>query len=145
MVMNDRLTSLSFHVNQPPHSSNKAISNFDLETTRSRSWVWSKGKTILSAQYLIDLLFVLHQTENNSWDTTVLKFDLEKSKVKVRGEVKARGHIVHPVSNRSTSFCFTSIGPTFSEICPMECLTLKKHIRKFQSKFGKKKRNSSKI
>ena len=49
MVMNDRLTSLLFHVNQhpppPPHSSNKTISNFDLETTRSRSWVWSKGKT----------------------------------------------------------------------------------------------------
>ena len=32
MVMNDRLTALSFHVNQRlhPHSSNKAISNFDL-------------------------------------------------------------------------------------------------------------------
>ena len=48
--------SLSFHVNQPSHSSNKAISNFDLETTRSRSWLWSKGKTIQSAQYLINLL-----------------------------------------------------------------------------------------
>ena len=32
MVMNDRLTALSFRVNQRPHhhSSNKAISNFDL-------------------------------------------------------------------------------------------------------------------
>ena len=48
MVMNDRLASLSFHVNQVPHSSNKAISNFDLETARSRSWVWSKGKTMQS-------------------------------------------------------------------------------------------------
>ena len=56
MVMNGRLTSLPSHVNQPSHSSNKAISNFDLETTRSRSWVWSKGNTIQSAQFLIDLL-----------------------------------------------------------------------------------------
>ena len=40
------------------------------------------------------------------WDTAILKFDLEKSKVKVMGEVKGRGHIVHPVSNRCTSFSF---------------------------------------
>ena len=39
-----------------PHSSNKDISNFDLETTRSRSWVLSKGKTIQSAKYLFHLL-----------------------------------------------------------------------------------------
>ena len=37
-------------------ASNKAISNFDLETTRSWTWVWSKGKTIQSAQYRIYLL-----------------------------------------------------------------------------------------
>ena len=54
--MNDWLTSLSFHVNQPSYSSNKASSNFDHETSRSRSWVWSKGKTIQWAQYLTDLL-----------------------------------------------------------------------------------------
>ena len=56
MVMNDWLTSLSFHVNQPSHSSHKAISNFDLEPTRSMPLVWSKGKTIQSAEYLIDML-----------------------------------------------------------------------------------------
>ena len=43
MVMNDHLTSLSFHVNQPSHSWNKDISKFDLETWRSRSWVWFMG------------------------------------------------------------------------------------------------------
>ena len=54
MVMNDRLTSLT-----SPHSRNKTtgISNFDLETSLSRSWVWSKGKAIHPAQYLLDLLF----------------------------------------------------------------------------------------
>ena len=56
--------------------------------------------------YLICFLFVLHQSENNSWDTANLKFDLEKSKIKVMGEVKGQGHIVHPVCNRCTSFSF---------------------------------------
>ena len=56
MVMNGWLTSLSFHVSQPHHSWDKAISNSDLETWRSRSWVWSMGKVIRSAQYLINLL-----------------------------------------------------------------------------------------
>ena len=38
--------SSSFIVNRPPHSWDKAISDSDLETPRSRSWVWSKGKVI---------------------------------------------------------------------------------------------------
>ena len=42
----------------------------------------------------------------NSWHIAVLKFDFEKSKVKVMGEVKGQGHIVHPVSNQCTSFSF---------------------------------------
>ena len=56
MVMNGWLASLSFQVNQPSHSWDKAISGSDLEisTPRSRSWVWSKGKVILSAQYHIN-------------------------------------------------------------------------------------------
>ena len=54
MAINDQPTSLSFYVNWPCHSWNKAISNFDVKTSRSRSCVWSKGKVIYSAQYLID-------------------------------------------------------------------------------------------
>ena len=56
MVMNRWLTFPSFHVNQASHSWDNAISNSDLETWRSRSWVWSKGMVIWSAQYLINLL-----------------------------------------------------------------------------------------
>ena len=104
--MNDWLTSLLFHVNQPSHSSNKAISNSDLKTTRSRSWMWSKGKTIQSAQYLINLLSFCFTSDNNFWDTAILKFDFEKLKVNVMGEVKGQGHIVHPVTNWCTSFSF---------------------------------------
>ena len=56
MVMNGWLRSFSFHVNRPPHSWDKAISDSDLETPRSKSWVWSKGKVIQSAQYHINSL-----------------------------------------------------------------------------------------
>ena len=56
MVMNGWLTYFLFHVNRPYHSWDKAISDFDLEisTPGSRSWVWSKGKIIQSAQYHIN-------------------------------------------------------------------------------------------
>ena len=58
MVMNGWLTSFSFHVNRPSHSSDKAISDSDLEisTPGSRSWVWSRGKVIQLAQYHINSL-----------------------------------------------------------------------------------------
>ena len=56
MVKNGWLSSFLFIVNRPPHSWDKTISNSDLETPRSRSWVWSKGKVIQSAQYHINSL-----------------------------------------------------------------------------------------
>ena len=50
MVINGWFPSFSFHVNQPSHSWDKAISDSDLEIStprsRSRSWVWSKDKVI---------------------------------------------------------------------------------------------------
>ena len=58
MVKNGWLTSFSFHVNLPSHSWDEVISDSDLEisTPRSRSWVWSKGMIIQSAQYHINSL-----------------------------------------------------------------------------------------
>ena len=44
MVMNDQLTSHSFHVNQPSNSWHKTISNSDLDESRPWSLFWSKGK-----------------------------------------------------------------------------------------------------
>ena len=80
--------------------------------------------------------FSLHINQtNNSW--AILKFDFEKSKVKVMAKVKDQGHRVYPVST-AIPFCFTSIGPIILEIWPLECLTLKKHIRNFGKKFEKK-------
>ena len=104
--MNDRLTSLLFHVNLPSHSSNKAISNLTLKLQGLGHGCVLKEQDH-TAQYLIDLFsFVSHQSDNNSWDTIILKCDLEKSWLKVMGEVKGQGHIIYPVSNWCTSFLF---------------------------------------
>ena len=47
--------------------------------------------------------FAFHINEtNNSWDTAILKFDLEKSKVKFMGAVKGQGHKIHPLFNWCT-------------------------------------------
>ena len=53
MVMNGWLTSFSFHVNRLPHSWDITISDSDLETPRSRSWMWSRGNVTQLAQYHI--------------------------------------------------------------------------------------------
>ena len=52
------------HVNRPPHSWDIVISDSDLETPGSRSWVWSRGNVIQSAQYQISSLpFISHQSD----------------------------------------------------------------------------------
>ena len=109
MVMNGWLTSFSFHVNRPTQSRDKAISDSDLEisTPRSRSWVWSKGKVMQSAQYHINsLCFHFTSIRPTIPEIDILKFDLETSKVKVMSEVKGQDHILYPVSNWCTSFSF---------------------------------------
>ena len=47
-----QLISLSFHVDQLSHSWDRAISKFDLENSRSRSWVKSKLKVTTWVQHL---------------------------------------------------------------------------------------------
>ena len=107
MVMIGWLTSFSFIVNWSPHSWDKAISDSDLETPRSRSWVWSKGKVIQSAQYHIDsLLFHFTSIRPTIPKIAISKFDLETSNVKVTSDVKGQCHILYPVSKQCTSFSF---------------------------------------
>ena len=50
----DRLTSLSFHVNQPSHSWDTTFSKFDLENPRSRSWKRWKLKVTTWVQHSAD-------------------------------------------------------------------------------------------
>ena len=99
--MNGWLSSLSFHVNRPSHSWDQAISNSDLEMSRSC------GMVVQSVHHLINSLpfhFTIRPTipEIRAFS----KFDLEKSKVKVMSEVQDQGHIVYPVSNPCTSLSF---------------------------------------
>ena len=49
-----RLISLSFHVDRPSHSWVTAISKFDVENSRSRSWVRSKLKVTTRVQHSVD-------------------------------------------------------------------------------------------
>ena len=49
-----RLIALSFHIDQPSHSWDTAISKFDIENSRSRSWVRSKMKVTTWVQHLGD-------------------------------------------------------------------------------------------
>ena len=117
-VMNGWLTSFSFHVNRPPHSWDKAISDSDLETPRSRSWVWSKSKVIQSAQYHINS-FPFHLTSIRPtipeiqlfWNLT---FKHSSSRSWVRSRVKVTNYIQYPTD--AIPIHFTSIGPTIPEI-----------------------------
>ena len=56
MAMSGWLASFSFYVNRPSHYCDMIISDSDLITPRSRSWVWWKGKVIQSAQYPLNSL-----------------------------------------------------------------------------------------
>ena len=49
-----RLISLSFHVDWPSHSWDTAIEKFDVENSRSRSWVRSKLKVTTWVQHSVD-------------------------------------------------------------------------------------------
>ena len=66
-----RLISLLFHVDRPCHSWDTAISKFDVENSRVRSWVRSKLKVIMGPTLLnVD-------RASRSWVMTFSKFDLE--------------------------------------------------------------------
>ena len=120
MVMNGWLTSFSFHVNRPPHSWDIAISDSDLETPRSRSWVWSRGNVVQSAQYQINSL-PFHFT---SIRPTIPGIELfrnltlkhPRSRSWVRSKVKVTYYTQYQTD--ALPFCFTSIGPIIPEIWP---------------------------
>ena len=121
----------SFHVNRLCHSWDKVTSKSD--TSRSRSSVWSKGKVIKVAQYLINSL-PFHFTsirptipEIQLFRNLTLKHPMSRSWM--WSKVKVIYYTQYPTD--ALPFCFTSIGQTILEIWPKECLTLKKHIQTF--------------
>ena len=57
------------------------------------SVVKGQGHTVDQVSYWL-ASFSFHISQNNSsWDTAILIFDLETSKIKAMGEVKTQGHI----------------------------------------------------
>ena len=118
MVMNGWLTSFSLHVNQPSHSWDKAISNSDLETPRSRSWVWSKGKVIQSAKYPINSLpFYFTSIRPTIPEIQLFRnFTLKHPKLRswVRSKIMVTYYTQYPTDD--FPFRFTSIGTTIPEI-----------------------------
>ena len=133
MVMNGWLRSFSFHVNRPHHFWDKAISDSDLETPRSRSWVWSKGKVIQSAQYHINSLpfhFTSIQAtipEKELFRNLILKHP--RSRSWVRSKVKVTYCTQYPTN--ALTFHFTSIQATVREIELFQNLTLKHSRSRF--------------
>ena len=102
------------------HSWDKAISDSDLETPRSRSRVWSKGKVLQSAQYHINSL-PFHFTsirptipERDLFQNLTLKHT--RSRSWVGSKVKVTYCIQYPTN--AFPIRFTSIGPNIPEIWP---------------------------
>ena len=114
MVMNGWPTSFSFHVSRSYHHWHKAISDFDLRTPRSTSWVWSKSKVIQSPKYSINSLpFHFTSMRPTSVETHLfpnLTLKHPRSKALVKSKVKVKDYSQYPTD--ALPFCFTSIGPS---------------------------------
>ena len=117
MVMNGWLTSFSFHVNRQSHSWDKAISDSDLEisTPRSRSWVWSKGKVIQSAQCHINSLRFHFTSIRPTIPEKELFRNLTLKHPRSRSWVRSKVNVTYcaQYSTDSLPFRFTSIDQPF--------------------------------
>ena len=138
MVMNGWLTSFSFHVNRPPHSWDIAISDSDLETPRSRSWVWSRGNVVQSAQYHINSL-PFHFTSIRPTIPEIQLFRYftlkhPRSRSWVKSKVRSQ---LYPVSNRCTSLSFHINWTNHSWDMAKIVFYLEKTHPKFLRKFAK--------
>ena len=132
MVLNGWLTSFSFHVNQPPHSWDKAISDSGLETSRSRSWLWAKGKAIQSVHIILThYLFISNQSDQQFLRYSY--FEMCPSNIQGQGHEwgqRSRSHIIHSIQLMH----FLSVSHQWDQPFlryGQNSLTLKKHIRNF--------------
>ena len=84
-----RLTSLLFHVDRPCHSWDTAISKFDVENSRSRSWVRSKLKVIT---------WVLHSVDSHPFRSMSIRHPVpelwlfQNLTLKIKGQGHGWGH-----------------------------------------------------
>ena len=79
------LTSFLFHINQTNNSWDKAISKFDLETSKINVKTEVKGhghKSYPISNQCTSISFHINRT-NHSWDMAKIVFDLEKTHAKL--------------------------------------------------------------
>ena len=75
------LTSFSFNINQTNNSADRAISKFDLETSKVKVMREVKGQGHILyplSNQCTSFLFHINRT-NHSWDMAKIVFDLEKT------------------------------------------------------------------
>ena len=109
MVANGRLISPSFHINQPSHYWDMAISHFNLETLRFRSWVWPKGKVTQSARYLIGSLPLRFTHQPERYFLIWSYFEIRTWKIQGQGhELGKRSRSQISPSIQSMHFLFVS-------------------------------------
>ena len=120
---------MSFHVDRPSHSWDTAIPKFDVENSRSMSWVRSKLKVTTWVQHSVDS----HPFRSMSIGHPIpelwlfKKFDLENqgSSLWVRSQFKVTMWVQHSID--SHPFRSLSIGPPIPEIQHFQNMTLKIH------------------
>ena len=120
-----RLISLSFHVDRPSHSWDTAISKFDAENSRSRSWVGSKLKVTTWVQHSVNS----HPFRSMSIRHPIPELRLfQNLTLKIKGQGHGWGHSSKSQCGSkidSYPFCSKSIGPPIPEIQHFQNFTLK--------------------
>ena len=122
----NQLISRSFHVDRPSHSWDTAISKFDVENSRSRSWVRSKLKVTTWVQHSVDSHpFCSMSIGHPIPELWLSKFDLENqgSRPWVRPQFKVTMWVYHPINWHP--FHSMSIAPPIPEIQHFQNLILK--------------------
>ena len=119
------------------HGHTKLLQYFKLEPwnvkVKVMGVVKGQGHIVGSvSNWFISFSFHINQT-NNSWDTVISKFELEKSTINVMGEFEVTQSTRYG-SNPYTSFSFYVNRTTIHKLWAIECLTLKKTHPKFKKK-----------
>ena len=116
-----RLISLSFHVYQPSHFWDTAISKFDNENSRSRSWVRSKLKITIWVQHSVDS----HPFRSMSIWHPIPELQLfQNLALKIKGQGHGWGH-------SSKSQCGSNILSNHIPFVP--CVNHPSHFQHFQN------------
>ena len=125
-------TSLSFHVNRPPHSWDKVISNFELENPKPKTWLWSKGTSSGLRPVVNSVYFLFCFTPDQQF--------LRYSYFNI-WPWKMQGQTFDPVSNWCTSFPFHINRTNYSWDLANSVWSWKNMSKILKIKFAKKNSN----